>query len=57
VDTYTDPYPIYDKMNESKYVALGGEGINVSFTTYNVVHVRPQGRGYLQPQLEEESTE
>jgi hypothetical protein len=57
VDTYSDPYPIYDKVNESMYVALGGEGINVSFTTCNVVHVRPQGRGYLQPQLEEESTE
>jgi MscS family membrane protein len=55
VDTYTDPYPVYDKVNEAMYAALGREGIKVSFTTANIVHVTPKDGGYLQPQITGES--
>lgn len=57
VDTYTDPYPIYDKVNEAMYAALSREGIKVSFTTANIVHVTPQDGGYLQPQITGEANE
>jgi small-conductance mechanosensitive channel len=57
VDTYTDPYPIYDKVNEAMYTALGSEGIKVSFTTANIVHVTPKDIGYLQSQITGESND
>ena len=51
VDTYTDPYPVFDKVNEAMYAALGREGIKVSFTTANIIHVTPRDDGYLQAQI------
>jgi hypothetical protein len=35
------------------YTALGEEGIKVSFTTYNVVHVSPEASEFQQPSITE----
>jgi small-conductance mechanosensitive channel len=57
VDAYTDPEIIYDTVNKAMYATLGEEGIQVSFTTYNVVQVIPADRGYLQSQIAESQEE